>query len=129
MLEKFTKKTGIKVNLEVISWNDLQTRIQTAITSGQGPDVVNIGNTWAASLQATGAFMPFDESAMADDRGQATSSSRRPWPPVAPRGSRPDLGPALRAGLRAVLQQGDVRAGGPAAAADMGGDGRPRRRS
>ncbi|HEU4945718.1 MAG TPA: sugar ABC transporter substrate-binding protein [Kribbella sp.] len=64
VLKKFTDETGIKVNLEVIGWNDLQTRIQTAITSGQAPDVVNIGNTWAASLQATGAFMPFDGEAM-----------------------------------------------------------------
>ncbi|MFI5086262.1 MAG: ABC transporter substrate-binding protein, partial [Actinomycetales bacterium] len=62
-LEKFTQQTGIKVNLEVIGWNDLQTRIQTAVTSGQAPDVVNIGNTWAASLQSTGAFMPFDDTA------------------------------------------------------------------
>ena len=64
VLDKFTKDTGIKVNLEVIGWNDLQTRIQTATTSGQGPDVVNIGNTWAASLQATGAFLPFGDSEM-----------------------------------------------------------------
>ncbi|WP_405061850.1 sugar ABC transporter substrate-binding protein [Kribbella sp. NBC_01505] len=64
VLEQFTKDTGIKVNLEVIGWNDLQTRIQTAITSGQAPDVVNIGNTWAASLQATKAFLPFDGDAM-----------------------------------------------------------------
>lgn len=64
VLNKFTQDTGIKVNLEVIGWNDLQTRIQTAVTSGQGPDVVNIGNTWAASLQATDAFLPFDGSAM-----------------------------------------------------------------
>lgn len=63
-LKKFQKKTGIKVNLEVIGWNDLQTRIQTAITSGQGPDVVNIGNTWAASLQATGGFLPLGDSEM-----------------------------------------------------------------
>jgi multiple sugar transport system substrate-binding protein len=64
VLNDFTKKTGVKVKLEVIGWNDLQTRIQTAVTSGQGPDVLNIGNTWAASLQATGAFMPFDDAAM-----------------------------------------------------------------
>ncbi|ADB34909.1 extracellular solute-binding protein family 1 [Kribbella flavida DSM 17836] len=64
VLEKFTQETGVKVNLEVIGWNDLQTRIQTAITSGQAPDVVNIGNTWAASLQATEAFLPFDGEAM-----------------------------------------------------------------
>nr|WP_218063103.1 sugar ABC transporter substrate-binding protein [Arthrobacter sp. SDTb3-6] len=62
-LKKFQDETGIKVNLEVIGWNDLQTRIQTAVTSGQAPDVLNIGNTWAASLQSTGAFMPFDSAA------------------------------------------------------------------
>jgi multiple sugar transport system substrate-binding protein len=59
-LKKFTKQTGIKVNLQVIGWNDLLNRITTATTSGQGPDVVNIGNTWSASLQATGAFVEFD---------------------------------------------------------------------
>ena len=53
VLKKFTEETGIAVDLEVIGWADLQTRIQTAITSGQGPDVVNIGNTWGVSLQAT----------------------------------------------------------------------------
>jgi multiple sugar transport system substrate-binding protein len=63
VLQQFTQQTGIKVNLEVIGWNDLQTRIQTAITSSSGPDVLNIGNTWAASLQATGAFMPYDDAA------------------------------------------------------------------
>ena len=63
VLQKFTQQTGINVNLEVIGWNDLQTRIQTAITSNSGPDVLNIGNTWAASLQATGAFMPYDDAA------------------------------------------------------------------
>ncbi|MCC2313990.1 ABC transporter substrate-binding protein [Cellulomonas xiejunii] len=64
VLEEFTEKTGVDVDLEVISWSDLQTRIQTAVTSGQAPDVVNIGNTWAVSLQATGAFLPFDDAAM-----------------------------------------------------------------
>jgi len=61
ILKKFTDETGIKVNLEVIGWNDLQTRIQTAITSGQGPDVVNIGNTWGAAFQSTGAFVEFND--------------------------------------------------------------------
>src|ERR1700709_1985407 len=64
VLNDFTKQTGVKVKLEVIGWNDLQTRIQTAVTSGQGPDVLNIGNTWAASLQATGAFLPYDDANM-----------------------------------------------------------------
>lgn len=64
VLKKFTDETGIKVDLEVIGWNDLQTRIQTAITSGQGPDVLNIGNTWGVSLQATGGLMEFGDEEM-----------------------------------------------------------------
>lgn len=64
VLDEFTKKTGTKVSLEVIGWGDLQTRLQTAVASGQAPDVTNIGNTWATSLQATGAFLPFDDANM-----------------------------------------------------------------
>lgn len=57
--KKFQQQTGIKVNVQVIGWPDLLNRILAATTSGQGPDVVNIGNTWSASLQATGAFLPW----------------------------------------------------------------------
>ncbi|AJE87018.1 sugar binding protein [Streptomyces albus] len=59
-LAKFEKQTGIKVKLEVVPWSELLNRILTATTSGQGPDVLNIGNTWSASLQATGALLPWD---------------------------------------------------------------------
>ncbi|GAA2985713.1 MULTISPECIES: ABC transporter substrate-binding protein [Streptomyces] len=59
-LDKFEKETGIKVKLEVVPWGDLLNRILTATTSGQGPDVLNIGNTWSASLQASGALLPWD---------------------------------------------------------------------
>jgi multiple sugar transport system substrate-binding protein len=60
-LDKFEKQTGIEVKLEVVPWSDLLNRILTATTSGQGPDVLNIGNTWSASLQATGGLLPWDE--------------------------------------------------------------------
>jgi len=69
-LAKFQKETGIKVNLQVIGWPDLFNKILGATTSGQGPDVLNIGNTWASSLQATGAFMPFDAEALTAIGGQ-----------------------------------------------------------
>jgi multiple sugar transport system substrate-binding protein len=59
-LERFTKETGVKVQLEVIGWTDLYNRILTAVTSGDGPDVLNIGNTWAVTLQETGAFEPVE---------------------------------------------------------------------
>ncbi len=61
-LDKFEKQTGIKVKLEVVPWSDLLNRILTATTSGQGPDVLNIGNTWSASLQATGGLLPWDKA-------------------------------------------------------------------
>ncbi|MDE9364192.1 sugar ABC transporter substrate-binding protein [Luteipulveratus sp. YIM 133132] len=70
-LAKFTQQTGVKVKLEVIGWPDLQNRILAATSSGQGPDVLNIGNTWAASLQSTGAFMPFDKAALDAIGGQS----------------------------------------------------------
>jgi multiple sugar transport system substrate-binding protein len=63
-LDKFKQQTGITVKLEVIGWPDLLNRILAATTSGQGPDVLNIGNTWSATLQATGALLPFDDGAM-----------------------------------------------------------------
>jgi multiple sugar transport system substrate-binding protein len=61
-LQKFEKQTGIHVKLEVVGWPDLLNRILAATSSGQGPDVLNIGNTWSASLQATGALLPWDDS-------------------------------------------------------------------
>ena len=51
-------------SVEVVPWSDLLNRLLAAATSGQGPDVVNIGNTWSASLQATGAFIPFDDATL-----------------------------------------------------------------
>ncbi|GIH17503.1 ABC transporter substrate-binding protein [Rugosimonospora africana] len=63
-LDKFKQQTGITVKLEVIGWPDLLNRILAATTSGEGPDVLNIGNTWSATLQATGALLPFDDATM-----------------------------------------------------------------
>jgi multiple sugar transport system substrate-binding protein len=73
----FKAQTGITVKFEVISWDALFNRILTADFSGENPDVLNIGNTWSATLQATRAFLPFDDVAMnaigGRDRFLATS--------------------------------------------------------
>src|SRR6188472_4011683 len=78
-LDKFTAQTGVKVNLRVIGWADLFNNITAATTSGKGPDVLNIGNTWSASLQAAGAFLPFDNGTLGQiggkDKFLATSFS------------------------------------------------------
>ncbi|MGK5557717.1 ABC transporter substrate-binding protein [Actinomadura kijaniata] len=64
-IARFEQQTGIKVKWEVVPWTDLLKRILGAATSGQGPDVLNIGNTWSASLQATGALREWDDAAFA----------------------------------------------------------------
>ncbi|PRX96797.1 extracellular solute-binding protein [Allonocardiopsis opalescens] len=76
-LDRFEEETGITVELEVIPWADILNRILAATTSGEGPDVLNIGNTWSASLQATGAFVPFDAETLEaiDGTGRFVESS------------------------------------------------------
>jgi multiple sugar transport system substrate-binding protein len=63
-IAEFKKQTGVNVDFKVIPWPDLFNNITTATTSGKGPDVLNIGNTWSATLQATGAFMKFDDKTL-----------------------------------------------------------------
>ena len=63
-IDRFTEETGVEVELEVIPWPDLYNRILAAVSSGEGPDVLNIGNTWAVTLQATGAFEKFEGAAL-----------------------------------------------------------------
>ena len=78
-LDKFERRTGFHVDLEVIPWADLLNRILAAAVSGRGPDVVNIGNTWSASLQATKALLPFVSHTVRDGRlitGQNPGSAR-----------------------------------------------------
>ncbi|MGH2908088.1 MAG: ABC transporter substrate-binding protein [Solirubrobacteraceae bacterium] len=62
--KKFTAQTGVKVNMQVIPWATLLQKILTSVTSGTGPDVMEIGNTWAPSLSASKGFLPFDSSNM-----------------------------------------------------------------
>ena len=84
-LKKFTKQTGIKVKLEVVPWADLTPNTVSASVSGRGPDVVNIGNTNAVTFQTTGAFYPFDASALTKIGGKdrfVPSSWGRPASPA-----------------------------------------------
>jgi multiple sugar transport system substrate-binding protein len=61
-LNAFTKKTGIKVDLQVLPWSTDDTKILAATASGKGPDVLNFGNTDAWTFGSTGALLPFSGS-------------------------------------------------------------------
>jgi multiple sugar transport system substrate-binding protein len=70
-IAKFTKQTGIKVNFQVIPWTTFLNQITAATVSGKGPDVLNIGNTWSPSLQATNAFVQFTPAVMSQIGGSS----------------------------------------------------------
>jgi len=62
--DRFAEATGVQVEIEVIPWSDLLNRTLTAITSGTGPDVLNLGTTWTAELHDTGALEPVTDDAL-----------------------------------------------------------------
>ncbi|MDR2567623.1 MAG: extracellular solute-binding protein [Bifidobacteriaceae bacterium] len=64
-ISKFTEETGIKIDLEVVPWSEINDRIVTATTTMRGPDVLNFGNTNAFRYGSTGALMAFDADALA----------------------------------------------------------------
>jgi multiple sugar transport system substrate-binding protein len=71
---RFTKQTGIHVNMQVIPWSDLLQKILTAVTSGNGPDVMEIGNTWSPSFAASGGFVSFTPSTFSQIGGSGKFS-------------------------------------------------------
>ncbi|NTW42226.1 MAG: extracellular solute-binding protein [Cellulomonadaceae bacterium] len=55
-VEPFTQETGIEVNVEAIPWDSVNDRLTTAVASGDGPDVTQIGLSQLASFLEAGAL-------------------------------------------------------------------------
>jgi len=51
---------GIRVQVTVLDWNSAWTKITTAATAQNGPDVVQLPTTWAASITEMGALVSVD---------------------------------------------------------------------
>lgn len=56
MLKDFTASTGIKVNAQAIPWANVNEKLTTAVASGNGPDVTQIGLSQLPSFIAAGAL-------------------------------------------------------------------------
>ncbi|CAN5286549.1 extracellular solute-binding protein [soil metagenome] len=54
---KFTEATGAKVNVQVQEWDDIITKVTTALSTSTPPDVVDIGNTQVPIYAANGGLM------------------------------------------------------------------------
>jgi multiple sugar transport system substrate-binding protein len=55
-VEPFTEATGIGVDVQAIPWDNVNDRLTTAVASGEGPDVTQIGLSQLASFLEGGAL-------------------------------------------------------------------------
>ena len=61
--DKFKAQTGATVRFETFaSANEEQTKIQTSVVSGTGPDVYSIGTTLTPTAYSTGAFVKLSDA-------------------------------------------------------------------
>jgi N,N'-diacetylchitobiose transport system substrate-binding protein len=100
----FEKATGAKVKVEIQEWDNINTKISTALAQDNPPDVIEIGNTDVPLFAATGA--------LSDITGQqAGMSAGQTWLPglVGPAtvGGKLYAAP-LFAGNRAVIYNKDI---------------------
>lgn len=56
---------NITINPVRIQWSDALTRLSTATTSGEGPDVTVLGTTWVGGFSALDALRPFTAAEIA----------------------------------------------------------------
>lgn len=54
--EEFKDQTGVEVKFEVVGWSDAWPRISSAIATGEGADVFQVGTTWNPQFAATGGL-------------------------------------------------------------------------
>lgn len=55
-VKPFTQETGISVDVQAIPWDNVNDRLTTAVASGKGPDVTQVGLSQLASFLDAGAL-------------------------------------------------------------------------
>ncbi|RDW21505.1 ABC transporter substrate-binding protein [Oceanobacillus arenosus] len=54
---EFEDESGINVEVQTIPWGNVHDKLLTAVASGKGPDVIQIGTTWVAEFAEAGTFL------------------------------------------------------------------------
>lgn len=54
---EFEDENGVKVEVQTIPWANAHDKLLTAVASGKGPDVLQIGTTWVAEFAEAGTFL------------------------------------------------------------------------
>lgn len=72
LLKPFEDKTGIKVKVTSVDWGAGWSKITTAATSGDVPDLVQLGSTWVSAISAMGAMEELSAEAVSSLGGAKT---------------------------------------------------------
>lgn len=65
ILKPFEEKTGIKVRITSVDWGAGWSKITTAATSGDVPDLAQLGSTWVSAITGMGAMEEISPEAIA----------------------------------------------------------------
>jgi N,N'-diacetylchitobiose transport system substrate-binding protein len=68
--QAFTAATGAKVDVQVQEWDNINTKLSTALAQSDPPDVVEIGNTDVPLFAATGALADLNADQATLEQGQ-----------------------------------------------------------
>jgi multiple sugar transport system substrate-binding protein len=63
---------NINVQVTVLDWGSAFTKITNAVTSGEGPDVTQLGTTWVGAVSALDGLRPYTADEITSMGGQAS---------------------------------------------------------
>ena len=107
VVEKFEAlNPGVDVRVSVVDWAGAWTKLTTAAIGGDGPDVVQLGTTWCASMTDMGTLLPLDSLVAATDAKNAFLSST--WDAMKPRASEHPTSLPWFIDVRPVFYRTDV---------------------
>ncbi|WP_243076385.1 extracellular solute-binding protein [Microbacterium sp. SS28] len=66
LVAPFEKKSGIDVETVAIPWDAIDQKFTTAVASGDGPDLLQIGLSKLRTFADSGALLPLDKETVAD---------------------------------------------------------------
>jgi multiple sugar transport system substrate-binding protein len=100
---------NIKVNVTEVGWGDAFGKIQTALQTGVGPDITQVGTTWVATFGSTGGLRPFTDAEI-QAVGGAKAFSDPAWNTTHLNGSKDIVAMPWFVETRALLYRKDVLA-------------------
>jgi multiple sugar transport system substrate-binding protein len=57
LMQDFTQQTGIQVQVEAVPWANVNDKLTTAVASGNGPDLMQVGLSLLPSFESAGALL------------------------------------------------------------------------